>query len=597
LLLDWVDGLEERVFRDSDCLAIDEFNYCKGGAKLAADQLTPVRDLTELDHGLSIDALQQSLPVESAVVPNAAQQQRISAERLATIFRAPRGKAVSLLLEDGSLVVQSALPDETHEYIYANDAWKPEQLGLPVSNKFRLEVTPGLNVQLAFVFLDATKQRLGHKMLAAARNETVTPPPGTAYIKLGLRIYGSGTTKISALLLDHVPELPERIFGRSKYLLLTNHYPADHDLYRNAFVHRRVADYVSQGTRVDVFRHRPQEKLGYHEFEGIDVMTGGNDALATLLRSNDYEAVLVHFLDPAMWRVLREESRAKRHLIWLHGAEVQAWHRRSFNYSSEAERAEAKAKSDKRDDFWRGVLEQLPRGGKLIFVSRQFAEQTLSDLGLAKDHPACTVIHNLVDGRLFEYQPKPVELRKRVLSIRPYVSRKYGNDLAVAAILELANKPYFDELFFHLVGDGPLFEETVAPLRGLANVRLDKGFLTQQEIAELHRSYGVFLCPTRDDTQGVSRDEAMASGLVPITNRVGAIPEFVDEDCALVAEPESVSGLAEAVSRLYEQPALFAKLSERAAQRVRGQSGPAQTTRRELALILDRAPPGPGADS
>lgn len=35
-----------------------------------------------------------------------------------------------------------------------------------------------------------------------------------------------------------------------------------------------------------------------------------------------------------------------------------------------------------------------------------------------------------------------------------------------------------------------------------------------------------FWFPTRMDTQGVSRDEAMCSGLVPITNKVAAVPEF-----------------------------------------------------------------------
>jgi glycosyltransferase involved in cell wall biosynthesis len=35
--------------------------------------------------------------------------------------------------------------------------------------------------------------------------------------------------------------------------------------------------------------------------------------------------------------------------------------------------------------------------------------------------------------------------------------------------------------------------------------------------------------PSRTDTQGVSRDEAMSSGLVPVTNAVAAIPEFVDD--------------------------------------------------------------------
>jgi glycosyltransferase involved in cell wall biosynthesis len=173
------------------------------------------------------------------------------------------------------------------------------------------------------------------------------------------------------------------------------------------------------------------------------------------------------------------------------------------------------------------------------------------------------------------------------LSIRPYVSRKYANDLSVAAILELSKKTYFEELSFHLIGDGPLFEETVAPLRTFRNVTLERCFLTQQQIADLHQSYGVFLCPTRDDTQGVSRDEAMASGLVPITNGVSAVPEFVDESCAILAPAEDHHELAAGIARLYEEPSLFANLSERAAERVRRQSCAAQTTQRELELIRE----------
>ena len=114
----------------------------------------------------------------------------------------------------------------------------------------------------------------------------------------------------------------------------------------------------------------------------------------------------------------------------------------------------------------------------------------------------------------------------------------YANDLTVQAILRLAREPFFDQLKIRLIGDGALFDETVAPLAGLANVEVTRAFLTQREIAALHREYGVFLVPSRMDSQGVSRDEAMASGLVPVTTRIAAIPEFVDADCAFLAEPE-----------------------------------------------------------
>lgn len=587
LLGDWLSQLDEREVEHDNCLAVDEFNYCRNGAGLPRTLLEVVEDLADLDVGLSVRELTPSIAPTSSKA-RARQQPRLTGQRLAELFKASTSKGVSLSVENGAFLVHSSLGDEKHEYVYASKICSPSELGFPGPGHFHLEANPGLNVHMALVFLDERKQKLGNKLCPAARNETVTLPDQTAFIQLALRVYGSGNCSINALLLDHVSEAPEHLFGRADYLLVTNHYPADNDLYRNGFVHRRVTDYRRQGTRVDVFRHRPGEKLGFREYEGVDVISGGNDALATLLRSNNYKAVLVHFLDPALWQILRDCAKSARLLVWLHGFEVQAWHRRSFNYASEAERDAARLKSEKRDVFWRGVLNDMPESGKLIFVSEHFLLQTLGDLGLPPAHPRCTVIHNLIDGNLFGYQPKSTEQRKRILSIRPFVSPKYANDLTVAAILELKKRPFFEDLWFHLIGDGPLFEQTVAPLRGLRNVQLDQGFISQREIAALHQSYGIFLCPTRDDTQGVSRDEAMASGLVPITNRTSAIPEFVDDECGILAEPEAFVGLAEGIARLYEAPALFSRLSQRAAERVRAQSGPRQTTERELELILGR---------
>lgn len=589
LLGDWLQSLAERQIEHGDCLAVDEFNYCQAGAKLTVQQASAVDDLEGLDQGVSLSELLKLAPAAAPAPRALAAQRTLSAERLASLFKVPAGKPIQLSLQNGALLVESGLPDEAHEYIYTNQMWRLSELGFPHSGRFHLEASPGLNLHMTILFLDENKQRLAHKLCPAARNETATPPEGAAYVQLGLRVYGGGASKISEFLLDHVVQTPERILGRCEYLLLTNHYPSDSDLYRNGFVHRRVIDYRRQGTRVDVFRYRRGEKLGHREFDGVDVISGGDDALTALLRSNDYKAVLVHFLDPTMWQTLRQEAKAARPLVWLHGAEIQAWHRRDFGDTSDIDREAAKLRSAKRDGFWRQVLQELPKDGKLIFVSRHFAEQTLRDLELGREHEQCTVIHNLIDGALFEHVPKSPEQRKRVLSIRPFVSRKYGNDLSVAAILELRKKPYFEDLFFHLVGDGPLFDAIVEPLRGLPNVRLDKGFVTQQEIAQLHREYGIFLCPTRDDTQGVSRDEAMASGLVPVTSRVAAVPEFVDDSCAILAEPDSHSGLADGIARLYEDPAAFTRLSAQAARRVRHQSGPEQTTARELALILGRS--------
>ena len=96
--------------------------------------------------------------------------------------------------------------------------------------------------------------------------------------------------------------------------------------------------------------------------------------------------------------------------------------------------------------------------------------------------------------------------------------------------------------------------------------------MTHQQIADLHKQYGVFLCPSRMDTQGVSRDEAMSSGLVPITNKVGAIPEFLDEFKFLLSEPEDYKGLADKLKELYYNPDLYCELSKKMSDSVNSRS-------------------------
>ena len=123
-----------------------------------------------------------------------------------------------------------------------------------------------------------------------------------------------------------------------------------------------------------------------------------------------------------------------------------------------------------------------------------------------------------------------------------------------------------------MIGDGRLFDATLAPLRKFSNVIIERRFVPQSEIAQIYKEHGVFLCPSRMDSQGVSRDEAMASGLVPITNAVAAIPEFVDEACGILAPCEDYGALAKAIVMLYREPDRFLKLSGAAAERVRKQS-------------------------
>jgi glycosyltransferase involved in cell wall biosynthesis/spore maturation protein CgeB len=378
----------------------------------------------------------------------------------------------------------------------------------------------------------------------------------------------------------------KRYVPRSRTLVLAPHYPSYDNLYRYMFVHSRVVQYKKRGELVDVVRYTPHSPLRFYEFENIDVAALPDVELECALREEDLSTIVVHALNEEMWNVLRRNIHNKKVLVWVHGAEIQPWERREFNFQNNKQRKKEIQDSHRRMHFWKGLFSNLPPNLHLVFVSQWFADEVMKDVGVTLPRDRYSIIHNPIDTDLFDFVQKGPEQRKKVLSVRPYASRKYANDLTVQAILDLAARPFFSELEFRLIGDGPLFDATVEPLRKFNNVIIEKRFLRQEDISALHKSYGVFICPTRMDAQGVSRDEAMSSGLVPITNNVTAIPEFVSEDCGFAVPAEDHLALANAIETLYRDEELFLSMSGKAAQRVRGQSGVAQIIDNEMRLIF-----------
>jgi glycosyltransferase involved in cell wall biosynthesis len=369
-----------------------------------------------------------------------------------------------------------------------------------------------------------------------------------------------------------------------RILVVTRSYPAEGDLYQYPFVHRRVLAYRDAGHDVAVFRPAGGEARS-HDYEGVTCTTGDGAALAQMTLGFDPDVVAAHGLSETMWPALSGLPDVPI-LAWLHGSEIPAFFRQKADAIADPEaRAEAMAQVERRALFWTDVLDRQRPDLKLVFPSRAAVAMMREDLGALLTNAA--VIPNPIDTTLFGYEPKSGEQRFHVLSIRPFDSTTYANDLSVAAILALRERAGFDEMHFTIIGDGPLFDETLEPLRGMTNVAIRRQFLTQAEIAAEHSRHGIFLVPTRLDTQGVSRDEAMSSGLVPVTNAIPAVLEFTDDACAALALPNDAGDLAGRLWELVQSAELFAARSAAAAARVRRQTANDLIIPAELALLAE----------
>lgn len=575
----------DRNWQGERALSVDTLNYCEAWAK---DECAAAEDMVLADQGIPLEKIERAAEKIQALLPSL-DRYKVEAEQIAQM-KIGRNDPVHVEQQGKRVLLTSELPEDVHRYFNLNEKI---EIG-PLLQDGTLDIVfhgeGNMNLMGCCLFYDAGDKKLDAKTPRIGRREKLTPPPETAYMRLAYRVRGAGTAALYDVEIGAAGFNSIRggcFLSRSNVLILTNHYPAPDDFYRNMFVHKRVTAYKEQGYVVDVMRMHPYAKDKLREFEGINIIEGHNDMLTSILSNGAIDTVCVHFLDQDMWEVLKPFLGSIRLIVWSHGADIQPWWRRTFNYKTEKELESAKTQSDQTMQLWNEVFEAArDENIYFVFVSQYFAQEIMEDYHRKLPPEKYTIIHNLIDTDLFQYYKKNAEQRKLILTIKPFSSSKYGNDMTTNAILELSKKPFFSELQFSIYGDGENFERDNAPLRKFKNVNLFRTFLSQSEIAALHRKNGVFIATTRWDSHGVSRDEAMSSGLVPITNAVAAIPEFVDESCGILAPGEDYMEIANGIERLYYDPDLFLELSKNAAKRVRHQTSREYTIDKELQLLF-----------
>lgn len=560
--------LKEYTFTDEApvFLASNRFDYCRN--YIIDKEPTNFLAQETLDRKISSELACPSPRIDMQMLLEKANSKRINlmekndspSNKPLISLGASKNAEMSLnWMPNGDIEVSANLKG-AHQYIYMKGLVARDLFFSKAQTVIHVKATPGMKLSFVIIYFSASEIRLSHQIIACNTNGTLRIPDQTAKVKIGFRAASSGSCLIKGVYKDSISHQSIVTLPKNQPLVLTNNYPSYDDLYRNAFLHTRVKAYREHQVHPAVFvmKNAVAVNLVQREFQNVDIIEGGQQHLDYILRTHEFTKIIIHFLTPQMWEVLKKYPAIEM-IIWCHGSDIQPWWRRKFLINNNNE-THLKHLSELRMKMWKDVFTSQRPFKNFVFVSNVFAHQTLKE-DYKIDNVSPIILPNPIDDSLFKYRKKNKQHSRKILSIRPYASNVYANDLSVEAILILSKTRYFANLEFLICGDGVLFEEITAPLRKFKNVALKKGFMRQEEIATIHKDFGVFLCPSRMDTQGVSRDEAMSSGLVPIVSDVGAVTEFVDETCSYITQPESALEIAHAIIDLYNNPSVFLQKS------------------------------------
>lgn len=581
------DFAKPRIIESENLFSTDEFNYCKDYNESSC---SVADDLTIYDQGLSINEIEQvaeNIEYDKLNVNGTC----LDSKEIINLCKIPIKSEVLFSNNNGKLSIESKLNEEIHQYIYLEKMFEIKDFEKEGKLFIIFNGIGDLDLTGTCVFYNDKRKKISPVFTGMNKLLISEVPYGTKYFKLGLRPKGSGKYKLDNIMIgiDKNPNEKCCFLSHSNVLVLTNQYPSKNELYRNMFVHKRMKSYKEEGYVFDVMRLNIYAKDEYREFEGINIVEGHGETLENILSKGKIDTVCVHFLDNQMWSVLKNYVDKIRIIIWSHGSDIQPWWRRKFNFTTDQELEKAKIMSEDRMKLWNEVFSIYQKKNiQFVFVSNYAANIVMEDYNIDLDKNKYYIIPNYIDTDLFNYIERDVDKRRKIISIRPYASNIYANDIMVKVIQELSKRSYFKELEFTVIGDGILFDELTKPIKKYKNVMVRKEFLKQDIIAQLYKQNGIVLIPSRGDTQGVSRDEAMSTGCVPITNAVTAIPEFVDESCGILADGEDYIAMANGIEKLYCEPDYFLMLSKNASDRVRSQSSKEFTIVKEIELIINK---------
>lgn len=223
---------------------------------------------------------------------------------------------------------------------------------------------------------------------------------------------------------------------------------------------------------------------------------------------------------------------------------------------------------------------------RIVTVCQPFADR-IASFGVGRDR--ISVLHNAVKP-FVSPSPEEVERVRREFGIQDHeavilsigrLSYEKGHADLIRAAARLAGMPGTPPFRVVIVGDGPE-RETLRKLS--AQVGLEKGISLagfQRDTSPYYALATVVAVPSHSEGSPNVVLEAMAAGLPIVANRVGGVPEILEDGVTgLMVEPRNPEAMAKTIFQLLSNTELRSRLGSAARARAESAHTPEEYRRR-----------------
>ncbi|WP_090143180.1 glycosyltransferase [Limnohabitans sp. DM1] len=185
-------------------IALDAFSYCQDAWRhgLPQAEVSAVVDDLELNKGHSIDELYAKAEAMPVHMPTWLGKPAWRLQKLSEAFgSAGEGQALHGTLDKFGWHLVSEIPDGDYATIWAENRVALHELGGVSGLKFHVVEGPGLPVDLLVRFESEGGKLLADMMFETNKNQEWVVPDGATHVRLGFRVFSSGTTRIMRFAL------------------------------------------------------------------------------------------------------------------------------------------------------------------------------------------------------------------------------------------------------------------------------------------------------------------------------------------------------------------------------------------------------------